>query len=66
MLNPYVQDKHLVLGIPAGGVPVGVVVAVVADAYERWSDVDESKVLNNLEQVWGLTPTQKKDLNFAI
>jgi predicted phosphoribosyltransferase len=28
----------------------------VADAYERWSDVDESEVLNNLEQVWG-TPT---------
>ena len=25
----------------------------VADAYERWSDVDESEVLNNLEQVWG-------------
>ena len=28
----------------------------VADAYERWSDVDESEVLNNLEKVWG-TPT---------
>ena len=25
----------------------------VADAYERWSDVDESEVLINLEQVWG-------------
>ncbi|MBW1694805.1 MAG: phosphoribosyltransferase [Deltaproteobacteria bacterium] len=28
----------------------------VAVAYERWSDVDESEVLNNLEKVWG-TPT---------
>lgn len=25
----------------------------VADAYEKWSDVGESEVLNNLEQVWG-------------
>jgi predicted phosphoribosyltransferase len=25
----------------------------VADAYERWSDVNESEVLKNLEQVWG-------------
>jgi len=27
MLHPFRQDAHLVLGIPAGGVPVGVVVA---------------------------------------
>ena len=25
----------------------------VADAYERWSDVDESEVLHNLEKIWG-------------
>lgn len=25
----------------------------VADAYQRWTDVDESEVLKDLEQVWG-------------
>ncbi|MGB2929665.1 MAG: hypothetical protein WBB70_12210 [Desulfobacterales bacterium] len=64
MLHPFRQDAHLVLGIPAGGVPVDAMMSevdavfcpnirsglryAVADAYKRWSDVDESEVMKIL------------------
>jgi predicted phosphoribosyltransferase len=59
MLAAHDKQAAIILAIPAGGVPVGVVIAektgldfdvAVASAYQHWSDVAEKDVVKILEQ----------------
>lgn len=63
MLAPHPLENGIAVGIPAGGVPVGLAEAVfcanirkggrfaVAEAYQYWGDISEDQVMNMLKQV---------------
>jgi predicted phosphoribosyltransferase len=52
MLHTFQESNAVLLGIPAGGVPVAVVIQekTGADAYKQWSDVTEAELLDLLKK----------------